>query len=76
MKNTRLKRLLTFLIISVLSLTLISCGPDLLENDIDEINADVQLVYSNDGLIYYTSDHYESFDLLYGEENENQGRYT
>lgn len=26
-----------------------------------------RLVYSNDGLIYYTSDHYESFTLLYGE---------
>lgn len=27
-----------------------------------------RLVYSNDGLIYYTEDHYESFILLYGEE--------
>ena len=27
-----------------------------------------RIVYSNDGLIYYTDDHYESFDLLYGEE--------
>lgn len=27
-----------------------------------------RLVYSNDGLIYYTGDHYESFALLYGEE--------
>ena len=27
-----------------------------------------RLVYSNDGLIYYTPDHYESFVLLYGEE--------
>ena len=26
-----------------------------------------RLVYSNDGLIYYTGDHYESFELLYGE---------
>ncbi len=26
-----------------------------------------RLVYSNDGLIYYTGDHYESFRLLYGE---------
>ncbi len=24
-----------------------------------------RIVYSNDGLIYYTGDHYESFDLLY-----------
>ena len=27
-----------------------------------------RLVYSNDGLIYYTADHYDSFELLYGEE--------
>ncbi len=27
-----------------------------------------RLVYSNDGLIYYTPDHYETFELLYGEE--------
>ena len=27
-----------------------------------------RLVYSNDGLIYYTDDHYETFTLLYGEE--------
>jgi len=27
-----------------------------------------RLVYSNDGLIYYTADHYESFTLMYGEQ--------
>lgn len=27
-----------------------------------------RIVFSNDGLIYYTDDHYESFQLLYGEE--------
>lgn len=27
-----------------------------------------RIVYSNDGLVYYTGDHYESFELLYGEE--------
>ena len=27
-----------------------------------------RIVYSNDGLIYYTPDHYDSFELLYGEE--------
>lgn len=27
-----------------------------------------RLVYSDDGLIYYTEDHYNSFELLYGEE--------
>lgn len=26
-----------------------------------------RIVFSNDGLIYYTSDHYSSFELLYGE---------
>lgn len=42
------------------------------ECDIDTLGADSRgakrLVYSNDGLIYYTEDHYESFELLYGEE--------
>lgn len=27
-----------------------------------------RIIYSSDGLIYYTDDHYESFTLLYGEE--------
>ena len=27
-----------------------------------------RIVFSNDGLVYYTEDHYESFELLYGEE--------
>ena len=27
-----------------------------------------RIVFSDDGLIYYTGDHYESFELLYGEE--------
>ena len=27
-----------------------------------------RLLYSNDGLIYYTNDHYESFTPIYGEE--------
>lgn len=26
-----------------------------------------RIIFSNDGLIYYTEDHYESFTLLYGE---------
>lgn len=42
------------------------------ECDIDTLGADSRgakrLVFSNDGLIYYTEDHYESFTLLYGEE--------
>lgn len=28
-----------------------------------------RIVFSNDGLIYYTEDHYRSFQLLYGEED-------
>ncbi|MBQ5951153.1 MAG: ribonuclease [Lachnospiraceae bacterium] len=27
-----------------------------------------RIVFSNDGLIYYTNDHYETFELLYGNE--------
>ncbi|NKZ28952.1 hypothetical protein HF969_02475 [Facklamia miroungae] len=27
-----------------------------------------RIVFSNDGLIYYTNDHYETFDQLYGKE--------
>lgn len=27
-----------------------------------------RIIFSDDGLIYYTDDHYESFELLYGEE--------
>ncbi len=42
------------------------------ECDIDTLGADSRgakrIVFSNDGLIYYTDDHYASFTLLYGEE--------
>ena len=42
------------------------------ECDIDTLGADSRgakrIVFSNDGLIYYTDDHYKSFTLLYGEE--------
>ena len=27
-----------------------------------------RIVFSNDGLVYYTDDHYSSFELLYGKE--------
>ena len=27
-----------------------------------------RIIYSNQGQIYYTEDHYETFELLYGEE--------
>ena len=43
------------------------------ECDIDTLGADrrgaKRLVYSDDGRIYYTENHYESFTLLYGEED-------
>ena len=42
------------------------------ECDIDTLGADSRgakrIVFSNDGLIYYTENHYKSFELLYGEE--------
>ena len=42
------------------------------ECDIDTLGAETRgakrIVYSSDGLIYYTEDHYDSFELLYGEE--------
>lgn len=42
------------------------------ECDIDTLHANKRgaerIVYSNDGLVYYTGDHYETFTLLYGEE--------
>lgn len=41
------------------------------ECDIDTVGTDSRgpkrIVFSNDGLIYYTQDHYNSFELLYGE---------
>lgn len=47
-------------------------GRDYYECDIDTDGTDgrgaKRIVYSDDGLIYYTDDHYESFTLLYGEE--------
>lgn len=42
------------------------------ECDIDTLGAKERgakrIVFSNDDLIYYTPDHYKSFELLYGEE--------
>ena len=44
---------------------------DYKECDIDTLGASKRgakrIVFSDDGLIYYTDDHYESFELLYGE---------
>jgi len=41
------------------------------ECDIDTVGENSRgakrVVFSNDGLVYYTDDHYESFELLYGE---------
>jgi len=46
-------------------------GRQYYECDIDTLHRDSRgakrIVFSDDGLIYYTGDHYESFDLLYGE---------
>ena len=47
-------------------------GRNYTECDIDTLGAKSRgakrIVFSNDGLVYYTDDHYESFTLLYGEE--------
>ena len=46
-------------------------GRSYIECDIDTLGASSRgakrIVFSNDGLIYYTADHYQSFELLYGE---------
>lgn len=48
-------------------------GRSYTECDIDTLGAArrgaKRIVFSNDGLIYYTEDHYNSFELLYGEAN-------
>lgn len=48
-------------------------GRSYTECDIDTLGAEKRgakrIVFSNDGLIYYTNDHYESFELLYGDES-------
>ena len=47
-------------------------GREYHECDIDTLGKSKRgakrIIYSNDGLIYYTSDHYASFTLLYGTE--------
>ena len=47
-------------------------GRSYYECDIDTLGRSKRgakrIIYSTDGLIYYTEDHYESFELLYGEE--------
>ena len=47
-------------------------GRQYYECDIDTVGRDSRgakrLVFSNDGLIFYTEDHYDSFVQLYGEE--------
>ena len=46
-------------------------GRQYYECDIDTLHKDSRgakrIVFSNDGLIYYSGDHYDSFELLYGE---------
>ena len=47
-------------------------GRNYTECDIDTLGSSgrgaKRIIFSNDGLIYYTDDHYASFTLLYGEE--------
>lgn len=47
-------------------------GREYTECDIDTLGQSSRgakrIVFSNDGLIYYTEDHYNTFELLYGEE--------
>lgn len=47
-------------------------GREYHECDIDTLGrkkrGSKRIIFSNDGLIYYTGDHYEHFELLYGEE--------
>ena len=47
------------------------------ECDIDTLGSKSRgakrIVFSTDGLIYYTEDHYESFELLYGDEGDGLG---
>ena len=47
-------------------------GREYHECDIDTLGKSKRgakrIIYSNDGYIYYTEDHYESFELLYGED--------
>ena len=48
------------------------CGRTWTECDINTLGAksrgSERIVFSNDGLIYYTGDHYQTFELLYGGE--------
>ena len=48
-------------------------GRSYTECDIDTLGASSRgakrIVFSNDGLVYYTADHYETFTLLYGDPN-------
>jgi len=52
-------------------------GREYHECDIDTLHADSRgakrIIYSNDGLIYYTEDHYKSFTLICGDENNYGG---
>lgn len=50
------------------------------ECDIDTVGDGTRgaerIVYSNDGLIYYTADHYEHFELLYGPDCQEDHLHT
>ena len=68
-----MKRILALLLALVMAFGLFACGvmplePEYIDTDGENSRGAKRIVYSNDGLIYYTEDHYESFILLYGEE--------
>ena len=54
------KQLTAWLLALVMLFSLVGCGAD--------ARGAKHIVFSNDGLIYYTEDHYETFELLYEKE--------
>ena len=54
------KQLTAWLLALVMLFSLVGCGAD--------SRGAKRILFSIDGLIYYTEDHYKSFELLYGEE--------
>ena len=76
-----MKKLTALLLALVMALSLTACSFVMLPEadgrtwtgcDINTLGADSRgaerIVFSNDGLIYYTGDHYKTFELLYGGE--------
>ena len=44
------------------------CSSDLIDTVGKDARGAKRIIFSNDGLIYFTDDHYNTFQLLYGEE--------